>query len=76
MSENLYCDNYATCGALVFDQGSPDRTRFKARARGWHIYDGMTYGGEQHHGVLCPRCVGTTRKLSPAPDALEQEGLF
>ena len=76
MSENLYCDNYATCGSLVFDQGSKDRTEFKARARGWHLYDGTTLGGKEHRGVLCPRCVGSSRKLAPPPDALDQDGLF
>lgn len=76
MSEHLRCDNYSVCGSVVFDQGTMERSEFKARARGWHIYHGKTEAGEEHHGVLCPRCVGSSRKLPPPPDALEQDGLF
>lgn len=73
---NLYCDNYATCGELLFDQGSQAQTEAVARVKGWHCFDGYTYHGDPHVHVLGPRCVGT-RRQDPAPQVLEgQEELF
>lgn len=68
MTRNLYCDNYATCNEMVVDRGGASETRLAARAKGWHIFDGLTQGGVEHHAVLGPQCVGSRRRsLDPAP---------
>lgn len=76
---NLYCDRYSTCGALVFDQGTEELTRAKARARGWHLYTGTNLPGtRQLVAVLCKKCVdGRRRDLPAAPATIEgQPALF
>lgn len=73
---NLYCDNHATCGEVLWDQGSQALTETVARVKGWHLFDGTTMGGTLHKAALGPRCVGTRRR-DPAPEVLDgQEGLF
>lgn len=73
---NLYCDNHATCGELLWDQGGKELTEAVARVKGWHLFDGVTMGGDKHVAKLGPRCVGTTRP-TPASKVLEgQEELF
>ena len=74
---NLYCDNYSTCRSRVYDQGGT-RTEVVARARGWHLWEGETLGGEQQKVVLCKGCMGAkTRDLPPAPEKLTgQQKLF
>lgn len=67
---NLYCDNYASCHEMMVDRGTASATTARARAAGWHIFDGTTMGGSEHHAVLGPRCVGTNRSLPPAPVGL------
>lgn len=77
MIRNLYCDNYSTCNEVMFDRGGDHATRARARAAGWHLFDGLTYGGEAHQAVLGPLCVGARRRLAPAPAAQPgQPGLF
>jgi uncharacterized protein YbaR (Trm112 family) len=36
-------------------------TESNARLRKWLIFHGTTYGGGEHHMVLCPKC----RKAAP-----------
>jgi hypothetical protein len=74
----LYCDNYAECNSMILARGTRPDTVNHARAKGWHIYDGVTLSGQQHHGVLCARCVDTKRRaLNPAPETLPgQQQLF
>jgi hypothetical protein len=73
---NLYCDNHATCGELVWDQGGKEHTEAVARVKGWHLFDGLTMGGAPHKAALGPRCVGTSRREA-APQVLAgQEELF
>jgi hypothetical protein len=65
---NLYCDNYTSCNSYVLDQGGQDRTEYRARARGWHIFHGTDHSGRQHDAVLCGHCVDDRRRaLNPAP---------
>ena len=75
---NLYCDNYASCNSYVLQLATVEATETKARVRGWHIFTGATLGGEPHRGVLCPKCVGSSRPPLPkAGKVLEgQETLF
>jgi hypothetical protein len=75
---NLYCDNYRFCNGYVLDMGDPKATEARARAKGWHLYHGVTTGGNELEGVMCAVCSGSTkRRLSPAADPLPgQEGLF
>lgn len=75
---NIYCDNYATCNGVLFDQGDDHRNETVARAKGWHIYHGHAMGGSVHDGVLCSKCADNNRRrLSPAPPLLPgQEELF
>lgn len=68
---NLYCDNYSTCNGYLVDQGSSEANEARARAKGWHIFHGVTMGGDPHHGALCGSCAGShRRKLSPAKPLL------
>lgn len=75
---NLYCDNYSTCNSYVLDLGTAERTETKARVRGWHIFTGTTIGGDPHRGVLCPTCLGPSRRGGSVPPKVlpGQEGLF
>jgi hypothetical protein len=73
---NLYCDNYATCSELLWDQGSKEHTEAVARVKGWHLFDGLTIGGAQHVAKLGPKCVGTSRKESAPQILAGQEELF
>lgn len=61
---NMYCDNYSVCNSYLADGITPER----ARAKGWHMFDGTDQGGREHKAVLCPRCIDTKRRaLDPAP---------
>jgi hypothetical protein len=65
---NLYCDQYSECNSYLLDQGSPEATEARARAKGWHTYNGLDQGGKPHTAVLCGRCVDVRRRqLNPAP---------
>lgn len=74
---NLYCDNYRTCNSMVLDQGSVTATVARARARGWHLYQGASLTQKDLNQALCEGCVGTSRKVSkpqgPLPGQLELE---
>jgi hypothetical protein len=73
----MYCDNYATCGELILEQGTQQVTETMARVKGWHCFDGYNTNGDPHVHILGPRCVGTSRRLEPAPQVLPgQEKLF
>jgi hypothetical protein len=66
-SRFLECDNYAICKTMLLERGTHEETVAIARAKGWHVYDGTTMNGSEHHAVLCFRCVGTSRSRLPAP---------
>jgi len=61
----LYCDNYDVCEFSFYDHGGEQETIKVARSRGWHIFDGTTIGGQEHKGILCPRCAGSRRRALP-----------
>lgn len=68
---NLYCDNYSVCNEYLPDQGTVQANETRARAKGWHIWHGVTMGGSPHHGCLGPRCADNhRRRLSPSPPVL------
>lgn len=73
---NLQCDNYSDysdgCKGLILDQGGNQRTHAFARAKGWHLFDGLTMGSEPIKVILCPSCIGTNRSRLPAPPPLLQ----
>lgn len=70
----LTCDNWEICGQAVADRGSADVTEARARAGGWHIFQGTTYGGQEHRAVLCPKCIGMRgRALHPAVPLLDSQ---
>lgn len=71
---NLACDNYTICGEWVAGQGTEAATLARARARGWHIYEGQTHGGKDVRWVLGPFCVGARGRLAPAPRVLDGQG--
>lgn len=72
----LRCDNYAICHSEITEQGSRAATAERARAKGWHLFDGVTLGGSRLISVLCRQCVGR-RQLERAPETLPgQEELF
>jgi len=74
----LYCDNYSTCGGWFHDRGDLKITETWARAKGWHIYHGLTQEGVPHDAVLCEACSGSRRRAlpRPPPTLTEQEQLF
>lgn len=61
-SGDLVCD-MESCAALQFDLGSKHKTLNAARARGWHLFDGVTMGGKDLVQHLCEDCVGTSARL-------------
>jgi hypothetical protein len=73
---NLYCDNYKACRQVVYDHG--DRTEAVARARGWHLFQGLSLTEKELDVVLCKKCIGArARDLAPAPEMLSgQAELF
>lgn len=75
---NLYCDNYTFCNGYCVDMGDPHSTETRARAKGWHLYDGATQGGSSHRAALCPKCSGSGRRpaLSSSEPLHDQEALF
>lgn len=77
-SDNLGCDGDG-CESMYPSRGARGTTLTGARAKGWHIYDGIAADGQtplSNH--LCPRCVNSPRKdLKPAPAPLDgQMALF
>jgi hypothetical protein len=59
-NDDLLCD---TCENCVYNQGARGSTLMRARARGWHVYDGPSADGSQTiSSHLCPECVGSPRK--------------
>lgn len=74
---NLSCDNYDLCGNTFPEQGSVGDTLARARVRGWHVFQGRTYGFMLVNWYLCPECVGKRARLPKAPAVLPgQEELF
>lgn len=75
---DLLCDRFSVCGSKMVGWDSRALTVMHARARGWHIWSGVTQGGQEQTVVLCERCVESKRRdLPPAPDAVEgQASLF
>lgn len=55
------CDNVELCGSLWHGDVWDPRGAAAARARGWHVYSGPTWGGGWHRGVLCSSCARARR---------------
>lgn len=73
--EWLVCDHYTECGEWIRYGGNDGFDR--VRVKGWHIYEGVTIGGQMVTYLLGPDCVGRRKRLDPAPPVLPgQEGLF
>lgn len=69
---SFYCDNYATCNGVFFLRDTVLQTEAHARARGWHLWRGITEGGKRTEVTLCGKCVDSKRRqLAPAPQPLE-----
>ena len=69
---SFYCDNYATCNSYLSTRDSVTQTEAHARAKGWHLWRGITEGGKRTEVTLCGRCVESKRRqLAPAPRPLE-----
>lgn len=69
----LVCDNFDSCSSVRW---LADENR--ARAAGWHIWEGSTQSGKHQRVVLCPQCIGThrTRLLSASQPLPEDQTLF
>lgn len=77
MTGDLLCDNYRICREKLPEQGTEAQTVARARAAGWHIYDGETIIGIPVRYILGPACVGQRGRLPKAPEHLPgQEELF
>lgn len=73
---NISCDNVSVCKSETRDYGDDDIAEERARAAGWHIWYGYTYGGAFQVVRLCAACVGShRRRLPPAPGSVEGEQL-
>lgn len=67
---NILCDRIDVCGSMILDRGA--ETVNVARARGWHMWQGQTLGGEYQEVILCPVCVEAGRRfLGPRTKPLE-----
>jgi len=78
-ADQFRCDNYLTCGEVVLKLESLADTYARARAKGWHIFDGFTIGWVEVHWVLGPICVGARRRRPREPVSRQvpgQEPLF
>lgn len=71
--DDLGCD---TCDKIVYNMGARGTTLTKARARGWHVYEGPSAGGTKLSSHLCPGCVGTPRSLPPAAKPMTHDQLI
>ncbi len=74
----LRCDNFEVCGSMRLTTEGRDKEFDKARVKGWHIFDGETYGGKRLMSVLCDKCVGTSRSrpLSTTEPLKNDQTLF
>lgn len=77
----LHCDNFSAtpegCRSATPFMDTLESTHLRARARGWHIYVGLTHGGVPVTWVLCDKCVGRYGRPPRAPEVLPgQEELF
>lgn len=65
------------CPALYLSRGRRYDTLAGARARGWHCYDGPTYGGDKELSEhLCPSCAGNAKRLPKIENLDGQEKMF
>lgn len=70
----LGCD---TCPEVYPDRGARGSTAMGARAKGWHIYEGLAADGETELcSHLCPPCVGTPRSALKKTESLPQDALL
>lgn len=68
----FYCDNYASCNSFLIVRDLVFQTEAHARAKGWHLWRGITEGGKRTEVTLCGRCVDSKRRqLAPASPPLE-----
>jgi hypothetical protein len=72
---SLHCDG---CSALFDLPGAPRVLVVNsARAKGWHIYVGLSLTGKNIDSALCDDCVGSNTKRAPKVDRFnEEEPLF
>lgn len=65
---DMICDRFNVCQAKILDRG--ERTEEYARAKGWHIWRGMTMGGKEQEVTLCAACVESGRRMLKTVEAL------
>ena len=65
---NLYCDRYSVCHSMILDRGRD--TENVARAKGWHMWNGVTEGGTEQEVVLCDKCVEAGRRMLRSTEVL------
>jgi hypothetical protein len=70
---NMYCDRFSVCGSMVMDRGP--ETENVARAKGWHMWRGVTEGGLHQEVTLCAKCVEAGRRIV-APRHQELPGQY
>lgn len=68
---DVYCDRFDVCRSKVLDRGP--RTEDHARAKGWHIWQGMTMGGTEQKVTLCDKCVSAGRRMLKTVEALPNQ---
>lgn len=70
--DTIKCD---TCPVVIVH---PGRVLNAARAKGWHILEGQTMGGDFKVQYLCSQCVGSPRSRLPeaAPPLNDDQTLF
>lgn len=68
---DMICDRFDVCHSKVLDRG-PD-TENVARAKGWHIWRGLTQGGQEQEVTLCDKCVEAGRRLLKKVEALPNQ---
>ena len=65
---HLCCDNWPECDSKTPALSTMKATHDRARAGGWHIWQGLTMGGGISQSIaLCPRCVGRHARPKVAP---------
>jgi hypothetical protein len=71
---NMYCDRYSVCQSMLPTLDRDQDTEAYARAKGWHIWRGLTQDGRESEVILCNKCVASHRRnLAPAPDLLPNQ---
>lgn len=70
-SNDIICD---TCDNIVWNMGARGTTITKARAGGWHVYDGPSSDSSKQLSThLCPTCVGSPRKAPTKREPMDDD---